>query len=69
MSEWISVKEKAPDGKCIVYLSEPQQGRFVHSADFTHKAAAVIGERFEWDCSGDVTHWMPIDYLGEQPKN
>lgn len=66
MSEWISVEERAPEGLCLVYLDQQQLSRHVHSADYRHKNARVIGERFERDCSGKVTHWMP---LPEPPRS
>jgi len=57
MSEWISVKDRLPEGRCLVFLSESRMGR-IHSADYSGNVA-TIGCAFGFDMP-EATHWMPL---------
>ena len=64
--EWISVKDRLPEGKCLVKIDGLMLGLDVHSANFERKDMATIAGIFEWDLNTKVTHWMPIDELPKQ---
>ena len=74
MSEWISVKDRLPEpccGKRFLAYGRPQCGS--HPEDFVIEFCVyektANGHCYfsfgEYDCSIDVTHWMP---LPEPPK-
>lgn len=55
---WISVEDRLPEGKCLVYLEEELLNIRIHSANF-HPNITMIGGNFEFDAP-KVTHWQPL---------
>jgi hypothetical protein len=65
---WISVKDRKPEGDCIVrcegvqrFMSDEKREPTLHVAKY-HPNIVVIGNHFEFDMP-KVTHWLPISEL------
>ena len=58
--KWISVKEKPPEGHCLVWLTEKHVTGHIHPASFGGNIE-MIGSHFIWDMKHNpITHWMPM---------
>lgn len=58
---WISVEDRLPEGKCLVWLKEKTLDRNIHSAVFSDDGINYVGSYFEWDMKHNpITHWQPL---------
>lgn len=66
---WIPVEISKPMGNCMVVLSKPMCGLYIHTASFKPSAngaiIGVVGGVFDFDISGKITHWS---ILPSMPK-
>ena len=67
MNEWISVKDRLPEGDtaCIVYFADRGTVMVTHYFD---DFALVRVNGFEGFTEHGVTHWMPLPEPPEQGK-
>ena len=58
MTNWISVENEKPPGRCLVVLSEEVSQNIMHTACFNGNIE-IVGGAFSWDMP-NVTHWQPL---------